>query len=73
MRPEIKDYKILYLHQLYFVLNPYDLFTMPALKIVGEGHKRIDDAKDHLADLYTAHMREYDRLQKMGRSFPDND
>lgn len=73
MKPEIKDYKILYLHQTYFVLNPYDLYTMPALKIVGWGHRKIEDAQDYMADLYTSHMKEYDRLQAIGRSFPDND
>jgi len=73
MKPDIKDYKILYMHQTYFVLNPYDLFTMPALKIVGGGHQKIEDAKGYIEDLYTHHIKQYERLQKMGRSFPDND
>jgi hypothetical protein len=73
MQPNINDYKILYLHQTYFVLNPYDLFTMPALKIVGFGHRKIEQAQDYIFNLYTSHLREYDRLMKLGRSFPDND
>jgi len=73
MKPDIKDYKILYMHQTYFVLNPYDLFAMPALEIVGGGHQEIEDAKVCMKDLYNHHMKQYERLQKMGRSFPDND
>jgi hypothetical protein len=46
---------------------------MPALKIVGWGHSTLENAQDYIADLYTHHMKEYERLQKMGRDFPDND
>jgi hypothetical protein len=73
MQPDIKDYKILNLHLTYFVLDPYDLHAMPALKIVGRGHSKIENAQDYIADLYTSHLREYDRLRKLGRDFPDND
>ena len=73
MKPEIKDYKILYLHQTYFVLDPYDLYTMPCLKIVGWGHRKLEEAKNYRDDLYNRHIQEYERLQIIGRSFPDND
>jgi hypothetical protein len=73
MKPEISDYKILKFHNTYFVLNPYDLYAMPALQIVGSGFSNIEQAKSCAHELHKCHMREYERLQKMGRSFPDND
>ncbi len=73
MIPKIEDYKILNFHQTYFVLDPYDLFTMPQLKIVGPGYISTASAREACESLFQMHMREYNRLKEMGRSFPDND
>lgn len=72
MKPELKDYKILKFNGTFFVLDPYDLFTMPALKITGKGYSTINDAKAFAEELYKMHLKEYERLKEMGRSFPDN-
>ncbi len=73
MKPDIKDYKILNLNQTYFVLDPYDLYIMPCVSLAGRGYQEIEDAKRYREFLYESHIEQYERLQKMGRSFPDND
>ncbi len=73
MKPDINDYKILYLEQTYFVLDPYDLFTMPCLKIVGRGHTDKISAERYRQLKLERDLKEYERLKALGRGFPDND
>lgn len=73
MQPRLEDYKILRLEGTYFALTPYDLFTMPAMKIIGSGWLTLEGVRAHIETVHSRDMREYERLQAMGRSFPDND
>ena len=73
MQPRIEDYKILRLEDIYFTLTPYDLFTMPAMKITGSGWLTLEGVRAHIEAVYSRDMREYEQLKAMGRSFPDND
>jgi|GEM_PF-2860572 hypothetical protein len=73
MRPEINDYKILYQASKYYVLNPYDLYAMPCLKISGKGWETRKDAEIAIEDHYERDLKTYERLKDLGRSFPDND
>jgi hypothetical protein len=73
MKPQIEAYKILKLEQTFFLLDPYDLFTMPALKIIGPGHIDKVSAESHKELKFKVDMKEYERLKAMGRGFPDND
>ena len=73
MKPEIKEYKILYLNGAYFVLDPYDLHAMPCLKISGQGFHDLKNAIEKKIKLFETHENQYERLKSLGRSFPDND
>lgn len=73
MRPELEHYKILYIHQTYFVMSPFDLYASPCMKIVGWGFRKLDEAKEYMNQLWKNNYQEYERLKAMGRSFPDND
>lgn len=73
MKPDINAYKILYLEKTYFVLDPYDLYTMPCLKIVGHGHRDRIAAERYRQLKFDIDTKEYERLKALGRGFPDND
>jgi hypothetical protein len=73
MQPRLEDYKILKLEGTYFALTPYDLFTMPALKITGNGWLTLEGVRTCIQMTFESDTREYERLKARGRSFPDND
>ncbi|CAB4127791.1 hypothetical protein UFOVP98_39 [uncultured Caudovirales phage] len=73
MIPKIEDYKILYLQHMFFVLEPYDLYLYPVVQISGKGYDTKDEAEQRRQELFKFDMNEYERLKKLGRSFPDND
>ena len=76
MKPEKPEYKIANMGHgtgEWCVLSPYDLFTMPNLCKVGLSKKSKSEALLELERIYELDMQTYERLKKMGRSFPDND
>jgi hypothetical protein len=73
MKPNINDYKILSQHQMYYVLDPYDLFAMPCLKICGVAHDTRQEAEAAIRERFDRDLKTYERLKALGRSFPDND
>lgn len=73
MEPDLKDYKILYMNGAYMVLDPYDLYCMPCVKIYGGAFHDLKYALQTRVKLFEAHNIEYERLKLLGRSFPDND
>jgi hypothetical protein len=73
MKPDINAYKILCLEQTYFVLDPYDLYAMPCLKITGGGHANKLAAEMYRKEKFNRDMKTYERLKELGRGFPDND
>jgi hypothetical protein len=73
MIPAIEDYKILSMDGKYYVLNPYDLFAMPSLEMIPIAFASRNEAGEHMDLVFKNHMQEYNRLKKMGCSFPYND
>ena len=73
MQPRLEDYKILKLSGTYFILTPYDLLTMPAMKITGSGWLTLEGANAWIEVIWRNDVKEYERLKSMGRGFPDND
>ncbi len=73
MKPELNDFKILNMFQTYFVLDPFDLYVMPAFKIVSKGYQDIKEAENHRQRIFEKAVAEYEYLKKLGRGFPDND
>lgn len=73
MKPTIEDYKILSFSGKYYVLTPYDLHAMPALRIVGPAFDTRQEAASHSIKVFESDTSEFNRLLAMGRSFPDND
>ncbi len=73
MIPKLEDYKILYMHHRYFVLNPYDLFSMPAMTLFISSFDNPYLAQQYLDEMFRQDYREYERLKARGRDFPDND
>lgn len=73
MKPDINAYKILSLERTYFVLDPYDLFTMPCVKINSPGFESLQKAESHKQCMFESDLKQYERLKEQGRGFPDND
>ena len=73
MKPKLDDYKIMYMEQIYFVLTPYDLFGRGCMRISGGGNITYKDAEEKRNIICNLDIQEYERLKRLGRSFPDND
>ena len=73
MIPKPEDYKILKMFSRYFVLDPYDLFTMPALALPYRNFETYKEAQDEASLKFERDYSEYERLKARGRDFPDND
>ena len=73
MIPEITGYRIKKDGHMFYVVTLYDLMNQGEWHRCTPNYDTEHEAHYFLHDRYIKDLDEYRRLQKIGRSFPDND